>query len=147
MFDSSLSRASVISNGFCAVGINFLAICCFICGQANDLLLLHLVLGSLAKAQAQQAKIDLRWLCCSVSQKWSFSCSKWFGLLVRLAKVNVARFCRDLLLFFSASTGRLFVEVGRKQPITMRNVSLMGLSLKGVWLLRHHAGSQYLAKN
>ena len=60
MFDSSWSRASVISNGFCDVGISFLAICCFICAQANDLLLLHLVLESLAKAQAQQAQIDLR---------------------------------------------------------------------------------------
>ena len=60
MFDSSWSRASVIYNGFSAVGINFLAICCFICGQANDLLLLHLVLGSFAKAQAQQAQIVLR---------------------------------------------------------------------------------------
>ena len=37
------------------------------------------------------------------------------------------------------------VGVRRKQPVTMRNASLMGLSMKGVWLLRHHAGSQHSA--
>ena len=52
-------RVSVISDGFSAVGINFLTILCFICGQAIDLQLL-LVRGCLAKAQAQQAQIDLR---------------------------------------------------------------------------------------
>ena len=60
--DSSWSRVYVISDGFSIVGINFLAICCFICGQAVDLHM-HLVLGGLAKTQAQQAQIDLRRLC------------------------------------------------------------------------------------
>ena len=39
-------------------------------------------------------------------------------LLLRLAKAFVARFCRRSAVFFSTNTGRLFVGVGRKQPVT-----------------------------
>ena len=56
---SSWSRVSVISDGFRALGINFVVIRCFICCQTIDLQL-RLVLEGLAKAQAQQAQIDLR---------------------------------------------------------------------------------------
>ena len=56
--DSSWSRANVIFDRFSVGEINFLTTCCFICGQAIDLQL-HLVLRSLAKAQAQQAQIEL----------------------------------------------------------------------------------------
>ena len=51
---------------------------------------------------------------------------------MRLAEDIVASFCRRF--FFSASTGRLFVGVGRKHPFTMRKASLMGFSLKEVKL-------------
>ena len=90
---SSWSRVSVISNGFSAVGKNFLAICCHICGHAIDLQL-RFLLGGLAKAQAQQAQIDLRRLYCLVSRELSLSYSIRLGFLVRLAKDIMARYCR-----------------------------------------------------
>ena len=55
----SWSRVSDISNGSSAIEINLLAIRCSMCGQAINLQL-RLVLGSLAKARAQQAQIDLQ---------------------------------------------------------------------------------------
>ena len=52
--------------------------------------------------------------------------------MLQLAEVIVARFRRRSAVFFSVSIGRLFVEVGSKQPVTMRSASLMGLSMKRV---------------
>ena len=40
-------------------------------------------------------------------------------------------FVGDPLVFISAGTGRLF-EVERKQAVSMRNASLMDLSVKGM---------------
>ena len=56
---SQAGRVRIIANGFSTVGINFLVICCTICGQAIDLQL-HLVLGALEKTQVQQAQNDLK---------------------------------------------------------------------------------------
>ena len=56
---------------------------------------------------------------------------------MRLAEAIVTRFRRRSADFFLpvAYTGRLFVEVVRRQPVTMRKSTLMGLSMKGVLLL------------
>ena len=45
------------------------------------------------------------------------------------------------------SGGRLSVEVGRGQSVTIRNASMIGLSLRGVRLLRHYAESHFVFRN
>ena len=94
----------------------------------------------LQKLKCSRHKLVLDDFCCSVSRKWSLSCGKCFGYLLRLAKVIVDRFCRRsavFFFFFLPVTSRLFVEVVRRQPVTTRNASLVGLSMKGVLLLWH----------
>ena len=65
-----------------------------------------------------------------MNRNWSLSYNKKFDSLVRLAKAISDHFCRRSTGFFSAGTSRLFVGVDRNQPVTMRNASLMDLSVE-----------------
>jgi len=41
-----------------------------------------------------------------------------------------------------ARMGRLFAGVGRRHPVTIRKASLMVVSMRRVWALRHQTGAQ-----
>ena len=75
------------------------------------------------------------------------SCHEVIGSVPRCdyLKLSLLAFAGDPLFFFSSSTGKLFVRVRHKQSVFMLNmsVSLMGLSMKEVRLLRQDALSQY----
>ena len=71
--------------------------------------------------------------------KWSLSCNKWFGTLNQCAWVIVAFLRRTHAGLMPASTGRLSVGMGRRQPVSVRrSVFLMGLRLPMSRMLRHN---------
>ena len=74
----------------------------------------------------------LRWLYSSVSREWSLSRRRWLGFLARQARAIVAIFCLRFVGSMPASTVMLSVEVGRSQPVTVCNSSLM-LVDKRMW--------------
>ena len=44
-----------------------------------------------------------------------------------------------------AMIGRLSADVGRRQPVAIRKASLVAVSIRWVWVLRHQTGAQYSA--
>ena len=76
----------------------------------------------------------------------SWPCRMWLGSKkLGLAEESVAPWRRSSAGWMPVRTGRLFVVVGRRHPVTMCKASLRTLSIRRVCALRHQADAQYSA--
>ena len=75
----------------------------------------------------------------------SLRLSRWPGSNARRASLRVAPLRRSSAGSMPATIGKLTIGVGRKHPVTIRNASLMVVSIRPVCALRHQAGAQYSA--
>jgi len=76
-----------------------------------------------------------------VSAEWS----RCPGFMARRPRDSVVPLRRNSAVWMPARIGRLPAGVGRRNPVTIRKVSLMVRSIRQVWALRHHTGVLYSA--
>jgi len=72
---------------------------------------------------------------------WTCVQAPWHGVLWE----NVAPLRRSPAGWISARMGSLSAGVGRRHPVTISRASLMAVSKRWIWALRHHTGAQYSA--
>ena len=87
--------------------------------------------------------LDLSCRSCPPSGDTSLSYRRCFGTRARRARDNSVFWRRSSVGWMSAKIKRLSVDVGHRHPVTMLKASLMGLSIRLVWALRHQTGVQH----
>jgi len=89
--------------------------------------------------------LDLRRRAFALNGQVSAEWSRCPGSMARRATDNVAPLRRSSAGWMPARIGRLFADVGRRHPVTIRRASLMAGLMRRVWALRHQTGAQYSA--
>ena len=67
------------------------------------------------------------------------------GLCARQARDSMACLWRSSVGRIPAKTNKLSIGVGRRNPVTMRKASLIGLLMSRMWALPHQTSKQYSA--
>jgi len=89
--------------------------------------------------------LDVRRRAFAVDGRVSAEWSRCPGSIARRAGGSVAPSRRSSAGWMPARVGRLSTDVGRRHAATIGKASLMVVSLRWVWVLRHQTGAQHSA--
>ena len=96
------------------------------------------------RAAAANEGLDFSLFLLAACDSLSRPCRMWPGSEeLQLAEESVAPWWRSSGGWMPEKTGRLFVGVERRHPVTNRKASLKTLSMRRVCALRPQAGAQY----